>query len=231
MTSKPITLQALLEPLQRGEAWLLILANALPILGVLGLGWDAGTMVILYWIETAIVGLWTCARIALAPSDAVSNGAGVFGGAKSGIGRSGLIVFIVFHAGIFMAVHLFFLSGLVPGTWAAHLRSPVDFVMNFLIPSGIWLPLAGLFIARGILTVREMRADGPLEHVIVGFYARIVLMQLTIIFGAMLALLLGGVIMLALLIALKTAADIYLMSFGGNITAAIERANREAAKK
>ena len=226
-----MTLRAWLEPLQRGDVWLLILANALPLLGVIGLGWDAGTMVIIYWIETAIVGLWTCARIALAPATALSQGADVFGGAKAGIGRSGLVVFITFHAGIFMAVHLFFLSALVPGSWAAHLNSPIDFIFGFVVPSGVWLPLAGMFIARGVLTAREVREGGRVDHVIIGFYARIVLMQITIIFGAMLALLLGGVIMLALLIALKTAADIYIVAFGGNIMAAIERANREAARK
>ena len=40
----------------KASAWPLIAANALPLLGVLFLGWDAFSIVILYWTENVVIG-------------------------------------------------------------------------------------------------------------------------------------------------------------------------------
>ena len=52
-----------------------------------------------------------------------------------------------------------------------------------LIERGLWLPLAGLFVLRGLITVSDHAAGRPLEPTIIGFYVRIILMQIAIIIG------------------------------------------------
>jgi hypothetical protein len=44
----------------------LVIANAIPLVGVLFFGWSLITILVLYWVENGIVGFWNVARIALA---------------------------------------------------------------------------------------------------------------------------------------------------------------------
>ncbi len=44
----------------------LVLANLVPVIGVLFLGWDVATILVLYWIENGIVGLLNIPKILLA---------------------------------------------------------------------------------------------------------------------------------------------------------------------
>jgi hypothetical protein len=44
----------------------LLIANAIPIVGVLFFGWSLITILVLYWVENGIVGFWNVPKIALA---------------------------------------------------------------------------------------------------------------------------------------------------------------------
>jgi hypothetical protein len=44
----------------------LVIANAIPLIGVLFFGWSLLTILVLFWIENGIVGLWNIPRILLA---------------------------------------------------------------------------------------------------------------------------------------------------------------------
>jgi hypothetical protein len=44
----------------------LVVANAIPLIGVLFFGWSLITILVLYWIENGIVGFWNIPKIALA---------------------------------------------------------------------------------------------------------------------------------------------------------------------
>jgi hypothetical protein len=88
------------------------------------------------------------------------------------------------------------------------------------------MPLTALFIVRGLLVLfdtapspigraparsasgQERARPGPAETILLGLYLRIIVMQFTIILGAMVALLLGTAGALALLIVIKTAVDV-----------------------
>ena len=50
---------ALLHP----STLVLLAANAMPLLGVLYWGWDVFVLLMLYWLETAVIGFWMIARI------------------------------------------------------------------------------------------------------------------------------------------------------------------------
>lgn len=65
----------------------LVVANAIPLLGVVFFGWSLLTILVLFWIENGIVGLWNIPRILLAqgsilqalpdmPEDAAFNATG-----------------------------------------------------------------------------------------------------------------------------------------------------------
>ena len=44
----------------------LLIANVIPLIGVLFFGWSLLTILVIYWLENGIVGLWNLPRIALA---------------------------------------------------------------------------------------------------------------------------------------------------------------------
>ena len=49
----------------------LVIANAIPLVGVLFFGWSLITILVLYWIENGIVGFWNIPKIALAQGSIV----------------------------------------------------------------------------------------------------------------------------------------------------------------
>ena len=52
---------------------ILIAANLVPLLGVFLWGWDAFVLLVLYWLETAVIAFWTIVRIATQPRDALGD--------------------------------------------------------------------------------------------------------------------------------------------------------------
>lgn len=54
-------------------ALLLIIANAIPLIGVLFFGWSLLTILVIYWVENGIVGFWNVPRIMLAQGSAIPN--------------------------------------------------------------------------------------------------------------------------------------------------------------
>src|SRR5512142_1860469 len=81
--------------------WVLVAANLLPDLGVLVLGWDIRSALVLFWSENVGTGLFTVLRIALAKGELPMK---IF-----------LIPFFLFHFGMFTAVHGIFVAFLVAG--------------------------------------------------------------------------------------------------------------------
>jgi len=86
-----------------------ILINLVPVAGVVFLGWNAGAILILYWIENVIIGLLTLPRI-LTAQGAVPRREG--GKRES---RAGLGCFFVIHYGVFTLVHGVFTLVVVAG--------------------------------------------------------------------------------------------------------------------
>lgn len=210
-----------LAPLSRWESWTIAAGNLLPLLGIFYLGWDAATLVILYWAETAIVGLWLVVRLALTSPDMLAPVAPLIGGKPTEGSGFGLGLFVLVHAGFFMGIHMFMLSGIAPGEWTRHLSSPTAFILGFIVPTGLWLPLAGLFVVRGVATWHDIRTARPVTHLIAGFYARILVMQFVIVLGGMVALLAGSpLVLLVLIVLLKTAFELYWDSLGAWLEAA-----------
>ena len=96
---------------QSRSALVLLVANAIPLAGVLFLGWSLWTILAIYWVENGIVGLWNIPRILLAEGQLLpgrSSGVGYRPWAVAtvpAVGRAGLAVFFVVHYGLFWLVH------------------------------------------------------------------------------------------------------------------------------
>jgi hypothetical protein len=191
-----------------------LIANLIPLVGVLTWGWDAFLLLTLYWMETVIVAVRTILQVAI-------SGDGRPARASS---RIGLALFFTFHAGIFIGVHFIFLWLLFSGDWPRRTGGVLEFFRFALVEEGLWVPLLIMAFAqamplletpmRNLLARRQGRAPqpvaAPLSHgeIVTGLYARIIVMQFTIILGAWLAIVLGSTGPLILLILAKVFIEI-----------------------
>ena len=215
--------QGLLHP----STLLLLAANATPIYGVLHWGWDVFVLLMLYWMETAIIGFWMIVRIAIAPPG--SLGKIEVNGRPTNAGSLFIAGFFVVHAGIFMGVHMVFLWSMFSGAWPQIVHGPTDFFGKLVIGTDMWFPLLVLFVVRGFsflfhalkpdfIQELERSLNLPIStplpddvgNIVGAFYGRVVIMHITIIFSAFLSIIFGSITPLIIMVALKTAADVSL---------------------
>lgn len=170
-----------------GTVWVTLAANLVPLVGVVAFGWDIGLLLLLYWAESAVIFLFSLVKMARV----------------AGKAAFGLVPFFLVHAGMFMGGHLVFLLALF-------VDLPEDGLRVWLGDLGLGL---GVFFASHLVSflVNVLRHgetyDKPTDAMS-GFYGRIVIMHLTIIFGAFIGAIVGfRVGALLLLVALKTVAD------------------------
>src|SRR4051794_37375089 len=117
--------------LQQPSTLILIGANLVPLIGVFLWGWDAFILLVLYWLETAVIAFWTILRIATMPRDALGDIK--FEGSDKPATPLALAAFFTVHAGGFMAVHFVFLWELFAGDWARKIHGPREFVAEIII--------------------------------------------------------------------------------------------------
>jgi hypothetical protein len=225
---------------------ILIAANLVPVIGVVLWGWDAFVLLMLYWLETAVIAFWTIVRIATMPRDALGDIK--FEGSDKPAAPLALAAFFTVHAGFFMGVHFLFLWELFSGDWPRKIHGVRDFVDQIIVGTGLWLPLIVLFGVRGLLMtfatvepslrrtfrLAPARTDkrsmlSPSETVLFGLYVRIFVMQATIILGAWFALLIGTAGAYLFLIVVKTTIDVALQAGAEVIHAAWLKAKAKAA--
>jgi Family of unknown function (DUF6498) len=226
-----------------------LVGNLIPLYGVLYWQWDTFQLLMLYWLETAVIAFWTILRIATMPPGALGDIQIGDSGGKKIAAPLALAAFFTVHAGIFMAVHFLFLWALFSGHWSREIHGIGDFVTQMVIGTRLWVPLLFLFFGRGAVILfeavkpwlwrklglaqrvlgRAQGALGPGETLLFGLYIRIVVMQVTIIIGAWFALLLGNVGALLFLIAVKTAVDLSFQIIAEHFHAAWLKAKAEQA--
>ena len=179
------------------------LANALPIAGVLLLGWKVFPLVLLYWLENVVVGGFNVGKLLLAqPQEPAYS-----------VGKLFLIPFFVFHFGMFTLVHGVFVFALFGA------KSLPRFDSLAKLPAAIrayhlgWGVLA-LVVSHGLSFYWNYFENGEyrrasLPILMVQPYARLVVLHLAVLFGGWIVLTLGSPLLaLLVLVALKTAADV-----------------------
>jgi hypothetical protein len=217
-------MRTLLLRLREPSSLMLVAANAVPVIGVLLWRWDAFQLLILYWMETAILGFWAIAAVAMSPEKTL----GSFGKTTS---RIGIVLFLLLHSGIFMGVHFMILWKLFAGDWTGRIHSVGDFLRLMVLGQGLWLPLLMLFLMRGLMVLLAIRKPkrsssmkqrprlvGPKDvsaflavTPLFGFYIRIIIMQFVLILGGAIAVFMGAGAALVLLVVIKTAIDLGLL--------------------
>lgn len=172
-----------------------LLMNITALLAALHFGWDVFTLMLLYWFETAIIGLFTIIKL-------IHTGKWL---------AIGIVPFFCVHFGMFMTVHLTFLFAMFGGDTELANLSTISKVTSVL--SIIALPAAGLFGSHlysflfNYVGKREYLYKKPM-HFFAYPYPRVVVMHLTIIFGGFLSMILSPVFSLILLSILKTGTDV-----------------------
>ena len=197
-----------------GAVVALIVANAVPLLGVLFLGWTVWTILIVYWLENGIVGAFNIAKLAKAqgPYEGSTSNMRLNGRSMDSFAnaRSGLIPFFILHYGIFWAVHgVFVLTLPVFGG----VSGDADMTLG-ADPLTILFAVVALTISHGVSYVFNFIGRGEYLRVspaqqMFAPYGRLVVLHVTIIVGAIAIGMTGAPeAALVVLVVLKTVMDI-----------------------
>jgi len=196
-----------------GAVVTLVVANAIPLFGVLFLGWNVWTILTIYWLENGVVGVLNILKMARAAGPEPTGAAATVYNGRPVVDlpdpKALLIPFFCVHYGIFWAVHGIFVLTLPQfqafGDESAGLTSD---------PGAVLFVLAGLFISH--YASYRLNYIGRGEYLrtsvsrqMAAPYGRLVVLHLTILFGGI-AIAFTGASSAAVLILvlLKTGLDL-----------------------
>jgi hypothetical protein len=193
----------------------LIVANLIPLAGVLFLGWSVWQILIIYWLENGIAGLFNILKMQKAEGDdALTVTYTINGRSAAGQSKAALIPFFCIHYGIFWAVHGVFVFTLpvfgaaATGGESSFGTTPDPFVLGVAV--------VALFVSHGLSYLFNFIGGGEYKRVSPAAqmfkpYGRLVVLHVTIIIGAIAISITGAAIAaLAVLVLLKIALDIGL---------------------
>jgi len=157
---------------------MLILSNLVPLVGVWFFGWSRWSIVFLYWMESAVIGIYTILKMIMAK--------GVAKKPVTGLGRLRLflIVFFMIHFGGFMMVHLALLTGAhMLITTIAGTGESTSSMFSIMLSGGL-----SMFLSHGVSFVMNYWLGGEYERVtpsevMISPYPRIILMQFVSFFS------------------------------------------------
>jgi len=201
-----------LSDLQNPSVIVLILANMIPVFGVLFLGWEVFPILVLYWMENVIVGIFNVLKMLVCTPE------GTVGWQKNALhwtSKMGTIVFFCFHYGIFTLVHGIFVFAMFGGFWEnTESDSFFDDIFSSPVTAQILFGAFVIFISHGVSFITNYIGKGEYKKVTVSElmgqpYSRVVILHLTILLGGGLVSFLGApVFALLLLVVLKIGIDV-----------------------
>jgi hypothetical protein len=189
----------------RPSVLVLVAANLFPIYAVLFAGWTAFAVLLLYWLENVIVGCFNVLRMLFAAGGRGANLAS----------RTFLILFFMVHYGGFAAGHgLFVFVVFGHGFEEGSSQTAFDQVVNLIHQEYVAYAVLALVASHAFSFLwnyvwqGEYRRVSP-DELMVRPYARVVILHLVIIFGAVVVVLFRTpVAALVLLVALKIGMDV-----------------------
>lgn len=198
----------------RVSAAIIVVSNAIPLAGAVFLGWSPFHLLLLYWTESAIIGVFNIAAM-------FSCGLLSEKGAYRILGLFGALIlsaFFTVHYGGFMAGHLLFLFVLfAPGFSGFDFGFVAETFSGALSDGGLVSAFILLFLSHAwgfwayFLKEKRYLTSGP-QQLMIRPYVRIFIMQITIIIGAAIAMSTGwSPALIALWVALKTGADLFIL--------------------
>ena len=197
----PITANDLRKP----SVLALILANLVPVGGVLFFGWEVFPLMFLFWSENVIVGVFNVLKMICA------GGGGSIGQAT----KFFLIPFFCVHYGMFTFVHGIFIMAMFGGGLEHGASFPgVGTFWNVMQENHLGWAVLGLVISRGISFATNFIGHGEYKNVVAPMlmaqpYGRIIVLHIAIIGGGFLVMALHSPVLgLLLLVVLKTLLDL-----------------------
>jgi hypothetical protein len=206
---------------------LLVVANLIPLAGVLWFGWDLILILALYWAENGIVGVINVLKILTAQGTGTANAPfsrlTVNGRPAANMNRGGTVGFFIVHYGLFWVSHGLFVFAFLPAMAGAQFYGPdgVPFGEPLEVPPGmpnlaILIPgVIGLAISHGVSFWENYLGRGEYRNIspaqlMTQPYGRLVVMHVTIVMGAFVSAFIGTPLgSLLVLVVLKTAMDLY----------------------
>ena len=176
----------------------LVLANLVPLGGALLGIWTVYELILLFWAENLVIGLYQLLRMGAAAT------------LRRDRGPLLLIPFFLLHYGIFTFVHGQFVVGMLAPS-DEDLRDALAMLAS---PAGLLWPVLALAASHGVSFVVNFLGEGEwrgtdAQQLMQQPYARVVVLHLVILAGGGAVLVLGEpVVALVALVVLKIAADI-----------------------
>jgi Family of unknown function (DUF6498) len=200
-----------------GAVVALVVANAIPLIGVLFLGWSVWNILVIYWLENGIVGVLNVLKMARAEGPVLERPGPmtlqVNGRPAPTMAKAALIPFFVLHYGIFWFVHGVFVFTLP--LFASASGEPLATPMT-LSAGSIAFAAVALAVSHGLSYWWNFLRGGEYRRVsaagqMFAPYRRLIALHLTIIFGAIAITLTGApATAIAVLVGVKTLLDLGL---------------------
>ena len=207
----------------------LVIANAVPIAGVIFWDWSVFDTMLLYWLENVVIGVFNILKILTLPFIPKETSTPVPLNAKMAIvgvfsvGRIFLAAFFSFHYGMFMMVHGILVFAMF-GNKDIHSQmgnmSPYKTIAGLFQQAwnieGLAWPIMGIVASRLVSYIYNFWMMGERnrmtsQDLMKAPYNRMVVLHLTIIFGGWLVMMTGQAIWaLVLLVIIKTVIDLVL---------------------
>lgn len=197
-----------LDDLRRPSALTLVVANTLPLLGVLFFDWDLGEVMLVFWAENVVIGLWHAAKLWL-----VSRGI-----------EKGIVGFFALHYGMFTLGHGVFVVTIFVQSPTFVETGPSSYEVS---GEGPWVPtlarvlpvVGALFVSHAYSFATNFVRGGELERwrakekganrLMFSAYGRVIVLHVTILASAWAIGTLGSPVWaLAVLVVLKTLVDL-----------------------
>lgn len=187
----------------------LIISNLIPLFGVLYFQWNVYSLMILYWLENVLIGVFTVIKMRKAEGSFLSSVTSNFtvNGRKASsfqhdsltAQRTFFIPFFSMHFGIFTLVHGIFVL--------------IFFYSPDVSFRGIALTFLSMCLSHFISYETNFIGKGEylhtsIEKLFIAPYPRVIVMHLTVILGGMFAMQNKSIYSLVLLVVLKTIADL-----------------------
>jgi hypothetical protein len=181
----------------------LIAANLYPLFGVILLDWDVFPVLLFFWLENVVTGIYTVIKMLLASPNQANL-----------IFKLFLAPFFCVHYGIFTIVHGIFviaLFGSEPADSSGSISTLFGSILDYHV---IWGALAllishGYSLFKNYIGAKEYQ-QAELFKIMLQPYGRVVILHVTIMAGGFLIALAGSpAAALVLLIVLKIAIDIW----------------------
>jgi len=179
----------------------LIAANLVPLLGVIFFDWNLSAILVLYWSENVVIGLFNVVKMASAQGSVKGSGMTLNNKPVTAGSRIPLIGFFIVHFGMFTLGHGVF----VFSVFAKELPALADLLPAFLV----------LIASHGFSFGFNFIGGGEFRRVsftalFLQPYKRVIIMHLTVILGAGAAGVLQKPMMaLVVLVALKIFTDVF----------------------